>query len=280
MEKPIISIVLGSYNRLPFLRGAIDSIRKNGLDLSYEIIVIDGGSNDGSIKYLLSQKDIITIVQYNRGYWQGKAIERKNWGYFMNIAFRASHGKYIVMISDDCLILPGSISNAYKLFEEKLNLGKKVGAVAFYWRNYPKEEKYFVRLTLGLKMMVNHGMYLRQALENIDFFDEDHYFFYHADGDLCLRLWQKGYEVIDCDKAFVEHFDLVNTNVRLTNNTGRTECWQRYKQRWAGIFYDPIKDNNGSRKYLEFSDPHHTVRFFHRRKDFIKYKINQFFNKN
>src|SRR5262245_31491930 len=71
---PRVSIVLGSYNRQPFLKAAIESVRSNCAGMAHEIIVIDGGSTDGSVEWLVSQKDILTIVQHNRGEFLGKAI--------------------------------------------------------------------------------------------------------------------------------------------------------------------------------------------------------------
>ena len=79
-DLPVISIVLGSYNRLQVLKQAIKSIRNNGIAVPYEIIVIDGGSTDGSMAWLIKQKDIITIVQHNHGKWKGTQIKRRSWG--------------------------------------------------------------------------------------------------------------------------------------------------------------------------------------------------------
>ena len=131
-----VSIILGTYNRIRFLKLTIKSIRNELSKCAFpnEIIVVDGGSTDGTLKWLVKQKDIITIVQHNRGEWRGKRIERRSWGYFMNLGFKSAQGKYICMLSDDCLVLPGAIINGYKLFESELAKGKKVGAVAFYWR--------------------------------------------------------------------------------------------------------------------------------------------------
>jgi len=62
-----------------------------------------------------------------------------------------------------------------------------------------------VGLTLGMKIFVNHGLFLRSALEEVGGIDEQTYHFYHADRDLCLKLWQAGFSVLDCKTAFVEH---------------------------------------------------------------------------
>jgi GT2 family glycosyltransferase len=259
---PQISIVLGSYNRHRFLKATIESVRRNGITVPYEIIVIDGGSTDGSVRWLTKQKDVITIVQHNRGEFRGQPIDRKSWGYFMNIVFKAAHGKYILMISDDCLIVPGSVMNGYNQFEDLLKQGRKIGAMAFYWRNWPEMKDYWVGLTLGNKMFVNHGMYLRSALESIGWIDETTYRFYHADGDLCLRLWDAGYEVIDCTTAFVEHFGHVNVSVRRGNRSGQQDDWDRYLKRWENIFYHPEISDNGGWIKLPFDDKSKTVANF------------------
>ena len=89
-----ISFVIGSYNRKKFLKATIKSIlnEMNDTSINYEIIIVDGGSTDGSISWLSKQKNIILILQHNRGIWQGKRIERKSWGYFMNLGFKSAQG--------------------------------------------------------------------------------------------------------------------------------------------------------------------------------------------
>jgi glycosyltransferase involved in cell wall biosynthesis len=121
--KPIVSVVLGSYNHYSFLRAVLESVRNNGQNFPYEIIVVDGGSTDGSLHYLTKQKDIITIIQHNRGKFRGKKIERRSWGYFMNLGFKTAQGIYILMISEDCLLVPGALKNGVSLFDELLSSG-------------------------------------------------------------------------------------------------------------------------------------------------------------
>ena len=249
-----ISVVLGSYNRFEFLKFAINSVRQDLDGFDYEIIVIDGGSSDGSMTWLLDQKDIITIIQHNRGDWNGKKIKRRSWGYFMNLGFKCAQGKYTCMLSDDCLVVPGAIKNGYHYFEQQLASGKNVGALAFYWRDWSVQQKYHVMCTLGNKMYVNHGMYLTKALAEVNFAEEDLYFFYYADGDLCLKMWGKGYECIDCPNSFVEHYPHANLAVRKTNHDQFSSDLKNYVKKWDGIFYDLRLNNMGMLIEKEFDD--------------------------
>jgi GT2 family glycosyltransferase len=197
--------------------------------------VVDGGSDDGSPEFLVRQKDTITIVQHNRGEFQGKLIQRRSWGYFMNLGFRCAQGKYILMVSDDCLLVPGALENGISFFEDRLAAGHKTGAVAFYWRDWPSQEQYRVSLVLGNRMSVNHGLYLRSALEEVGWIDEDRYRFYHADADLALRLWDAGYEVVDCPDAYVEHFEHANAQVRQSNYEREAADWKALLERWPDL---------------------------------------------
>jgi GT2 family glycosyltransferase len=263
-EKTQISVVLGSYNRKRFLKAAIQSIRNNGISVPYEIIVVDGGSTDGSLSWLNKQKDVITIVQHNRGSVKGQPVQKRSWGHFMNLGFKCAQGEFIVMMSDDSLLVRSSVMNALDHYRQLSSQGSKVGAIAFYWREWPLEQEYKVGLTLGDRMFVNHGMFPRKVLEEIGWVEEDSYRFYHADGDLCLRLWQLGYEVVDCPGAFVEHFQHANSKVRRENLQNQESDWSTYLHRWKGIFYDPEKNNTGGWRYYEHKDPYITVKKFPR----------------
>lgn len=276
-KSPLVSVVLGSYNRLDLLKLTIDSVRQELGAISHEIIVVDGGSSDGSDRWLVRQKDVITIVQHNRGVWNNKPIVRRSWGYFMNLAFKCAQGKYICMISDDCLIVPGAIRNGCELFEQRISKGDKVGAVAFYWRDWPTQEKYRVGLTLGNNMFVNHGLYLREALAEVNYIDEDTFGFYCADGDLVLKMIRKGYACIDSPTSFIEHFAHTNTAIRSSNLKNFESDWKKYLDKWKGIYYVEQENNVGGWLEKEFSDPVHTsdkLSLLFRKSKWIK-KVNR-----
>ena len=248
MQKIEVSIVLGTYNRKRFLKNTINQIRNEIgiLEVSAEIIVVDGGSDDGSIQWLVEQKDIITILQHNRGIWRGKVVARQSWGYFMNLAFKCARGKYVCMLSDDCVIIPGAIKHGYEEFEFRLQSGKRLGALAFYWRNWPGNPRYFV-IRVKDQVYVNHGLYLRKALEDVGFINEADYYFYCADTDLSFRLVRAGYVVEATTCALIEHSQHINTKIRRDNKGKGKERLrhdeQALQRNWVDFF--------GSDKYRD-----------------------------
>jgi glycosyltransferase involved in cell wall biosynthesis len=261
-SRNLVSIVLGSYNRKQFLKQAIESIRRNGITVPYEIIVVDGGSTDGALEWLTRQPDVITIIQHNRTSVGEQSVKRRSWGYFMNLGFKCAEGQYIVMMSDDALLVPGAVMNGMRHCETLSRAGRQIGAVAFYWRNWPEQQEYWVGLTLGSKMFVNHGMYVRSALEQVGWIDQDRFEFYYADGDVCLKLWQRGYEVVECPSSFVEHYTHVNNAIRESNFLGERSDWNAYLTKWEGIFYDSGTPDIGTWLTRSYEDPHQTARCF------------------
>lgn len=260
MSQPKISVVLGSYNRLKFLKLTIESIRKEqeNIKIDSEIIVIDGGSTDGTIKWLTKQKDIISIIQHNQN-------PRRPWGYFMNLGFKCAQGKYICMVSDDCLIVPNAIKNGYELFEKKLQNKEKIGALAFFYRNSPffykdwkKPGKYFVNKVFD-KIYINHGMYLKEALQEIDYIDEKNYEFYCADVDLSFKLQQHGYACIPAPNSYIEHYMHANIKLRKHNEKPLQKDFLQLQKKWNTFMPEDTAFTSISK---EHSDTYQTINQF------------------
>ena len=235
-----VSVVLGTYNRKAFLKLTMDSVRKElqTAQIPHEIITIDGGSTDGTIGWLAKQKDVISIIQHNRGKGNGKPIEQRSWGYFINIAFKIAQGKYICMLSDDCLVVPGAIKNGVAYFEKRLSEGVNLGAVPFYFiQNYPMGTDYAVA-KVGKYIYVNHGMFLNEALGSVGYVDEESYSFYWADVDLCLRMISKGYCVEACPDSKVIHFEHINKKVRESNLARMESDTRVFESKWSHVWND------------------------------------------
>jgi GT2 family glycosyltransferase len=258
-----VSIVIGSYNRRDFLKLTLNTVRQELEGLPHEIVVVDGGSTDGSVGWLASQRDVISVIQHNRGTWRSRPIERRSWGYFMNLGFKLAQGRYVCMLSDDCLVVPGAIRNGIAYADQVTRTGRKIGAVAFFWRNWPEQLDYWVGLTLGGKMFVNHGLFLREALAAVGYVDEETYAFYHADGDLCLRLWESGFECIESPDSFIEHYSHAGTAVRASNMATQREDWEQYIDRWSKRWGVPDATKGQGWIYRSFIDSKATAQKFH-----------------
>ena len=252
------SYVLGSFNRRALLEQAIRSIREDCTGIDAEIIVVDGGSTDGSIEWICSQQDVIGIIQHNRYLRDGSVRRRMSWGRFMNIAFRAASSDWIAMISDDCYVLPGATSAALSRIEEAQAAGLRVGGCAFYYRDWPMSSRYFVQRTLGGNLMVNHGFFSRSALAEIGYANEYDFAFYKADTDLSLRIWQAGYAIIDCTGSICEHYVSPAEAARQANNAMMEYDRGMMRLRWPGLIGQ--KARKMGPKYLDFVDPLETAR--------------------
>lgn len=115
---PLISIISGTYNRIDYLRRMVQSVRDNlPKGISYEIILVDGGSTDGTIEWCKSQPDIRLI---EHGALLG-AIRAFTEG------AQAAAGKYVLLANDDVEIIQNSIVSAIVHLEDN----PTCGAVAF-----------------------------------------------------------------------------------------------------------------------------------------------------
>lgn len=261
-----VSVVLGTYNRLASLQLTIESIRSNGYDKPMEIIVIDGGSTDGTPDWLMRQSDIITIIQHNRG--PAPVHKRKrSWGYFINLGFRIAQAPWVLMLSDDCLLLPNAITEAESHARSLKDQGRKIGGVAFYFRDWPNDEepRYFVQHTIGGMLMVNHGFFSKEALETVGYAEEEEFSFYKADSDLCLKIWHAGYEIADCKASFVEHLLLPSELLRTANTQSMNDDRLSLFNRWDGIYEKidyPDMFKKAYREYSDYTDPKQTSELF------------------
>jgi hypothetical protein len=265
-QKPHVTIVMGAYNRLEFLKLALDSIRHEVASIPHEIIVVDGGSDDGSLEWLITQKDVLTIVQHNRGHFLGKPIPRRSWGYFMNLAFKTAQADYILMMSDDTIFHPGAVQTGLDFVRDQQARGQNVGAVPFYFHDVGKEPltQYKIFTLFGTPML-NHGIYVRDALEKIGYADETTFSFYGSDSDICFKLRHAGYDILPCEAALMLHCEQHPMRQMNTPSDRWVQDLTALVDKWKGILIPPdAKINAGQTDIIAitYTDPDNLARVF------------------
>jgi glycosyltransferase involved in cell wall biosynthesis len=121
-----ISIVMPTYNGMPYVQKAVESVLEQD-DPDWELIISDDGSKDGTREYLATLKDArVTVYQ-----------QEKNLGIFGNVNFLFGHARYEItqiLCQDDYFQDSGALG---RLVEE---WGKLPSEVAFLGCNHICED--------------------------------------------------------------------------------------------------------------------------------------------
>jgi glycosyltransferase involved in cell wall biosynthesis len=97
--RPTFSVVVPTFNRLPHLQRALDTVWKQTF-ADYEVIVVDDGSSDGTAEWLATQTDRLRyLLQENKG--PGAA---------RNAGAAAARGDYIAFLDSDDLWFPWTLT--------------------------------------------------------------------------------------------------------------------------------------------------------------------------
>lgn len=109
-----VSIIIVNYNTLKMTDNCIQSVINFTRCNTFEIILIDNGSKDGSKEYFLNNKSI--IYKYSD--------ENLGFGRANNLGIQAASGKYIFLLNSDTIIKDDIISKLFRFAEDNPhNLG-------------------------------------------------------------------------------------------------------------------------------------------------------------
>lgn len=233
-----VAVVLGTYNRLEMLQNAIASIYAAAKKCPLRIVVIDGGSTDGTIDYLLKER-----VQLVRQKELTGAVRAFNIGF----GWAASVGYPFVMhMNDDAIIeTPGAIDEAVDM----MLADKKIGEVAFafdLWgphhfdhvNGVPYANFGVIRTKAGIEVAKKQG-----DPDGGKFWNPI-YHTYAADTEFGAWLWKLGWRVHCADHLKVH--DLRADDALRANNTGaRSEADSKlFWSRWGNENLEQFLEKN------------------------------------
>ncbi len=114
-----VSVIIVNYNTKQLLADCIRSIYKQTKGVSFEVIVSDNGSVDGSVQMLKNDFPSVVLVEnnFNLGFGAGN-----------NRGLVVAKGKYVFYLNSDTILLNNAIKYFYDYFEKN---GKKdnIGAL-------------------------------------------------------------------------------------------------------------------------------------------------------
>ncbi|MHC5060097.1 MAG: FkbM family methyltransferase [Planctomycetota bacterium] len=220
-----VSVILCTKNRASLLDPMLASLKKATEGINWEMIVIDGGSNDNTLDVLQAHgiRDI-----YDETQCLGPG--RHSWPQLYNFGFTKARGKWAIYASDDILFSDGCISRAVKMLNEQAD--EVAGGIFFYknMRAAPGWEHFGIDFAFGPKLLMNYGLVRLDYFRAVGGLDEA-YRFYCADSDLCLKLYQSGKQLIPMPYCFVVHDNILDVTKQTNSNNSEADI-QLYKQRW------------------------------------------------
>lgn len=226
-----ISIVIVNWNTRELVENCISSIKKYVHGVTYEIIVSDNGSADGSVEMLRNDPDVI-LIENNANL--GFAVAN-------NIGLRVAKGRYLLLLNSDTVLHEEGLVSCFKKMEEDQKIGllgcrllNADGSLQLSCARFPDLltpvfrklffEKIISRLfkrkmqfssiyseeqhlsdfnpdwLIGAFMLVK-----REAFDQVGGLDEA-YFMYSEDMDWCYRFRQAGWEIHYLASTRVTHF--------------------------------------------------------------------------
>ena len=224
-----VSMIVVNWNTREILRKCLESLCNHTRNISFEIIVVDNGSSDGSAEAV------------EKGFPQVKLIRnQENLGFARanNIGIRASTGRYLCLMNSDIFVLNGCLKKLLEFMDQSLNVGMSGPRLLnrdhifqpscryfpSIWNNlchalalnrlFPKSSFFSDSLMKHWKhdtvqsVDVLPGclwMVRREALDQVGLLDE-RFFIYGEDVDWCKRFHDHGWDVVFYPDAEAIHY--------------------------------------------------------------------------
>jgi len=223
-----LSITICSWNTVGDLRACLQSLREAADEGSFEVVVVDNASEDGSADMVEAEyPEFVLLRQYtNLGFTGGH-----------NLAIKEARGRDVALLNSDTIVHRGAVSRVISYMQSHPDVGivgpkllNPDGSLQLSCRRFPNPVAAAFRNT-WLGRMFPNNRYLREYLmtdfehdaprevdwvsgaalfirrEVIDSIGllDDEYFMYCEDVDYCKRAWNAGWKVMYLPDAVITH---------------------------------------------------------------------------
>ncbi|MEQ9715982.1 MAG: glycosyltransferase family 2 protein [Candidatus Asgardarchaeum sp.] len=204
MTKKKVSFVISSWNRKEDLKECLKSIR-NQTYKNIEIIIVDNHSTDGTIDMIRADfPEVRLIIMPDSTYGACETF---------NIGFANATGDYIFILDDDSALGDNKVvENAIKIFENRPNLAAICCRIINPITQIEETKNWDKKFGIWADDECVYGNFFhgagtivkRKVLEEVGYYDKD-YFIFANEGDLALRILNRGYDICFCKNLIVFH---------------------------------------------------------------------------
>ena len=211
MQKKV-TIIIPNYNGLKFMEPCFKALRAQS-DQNFELLVVDNGSTDGSVKWLEDHQIPSIFLEENTGFSGA-----------VNIGIRESVTPYVILLNNDTVPQPDYVKEMVKAIERSPKIfsvsskmiqlyqkdlmddaGDMYSVLGWaYQRGVGQKSSGYNKACRVFSACAGAAIYRREVFDKIGGFDEDH-FAYLEDIDVGYRAKICGYENWYCPKAVVYH---------------------------------------------------------------------------
>jgi GT2 family glycosyltransferase/glycosyltransferase involved in cell wall biosynthesis len=241
---PMVTIVVVTYTQL-----CVDSILRNTEWPSYELVVVDNASSDGTRDYLQRLPERPSNMRY--------VLNSANLGFAggTNVGIRAAIGDYILLLNSDTIVTRGWLTRLVRHLEADTSIGM-VSAVTNSAGNecrldvdYEDAEgiesfaqrraEAFGGRTLEVRMVPLFCTLMRRDLfDEVGLLDERYGRGMFEDDDLALRVARTGKRIVCAEDVFVHHFGGMSMNrlqeveYQLLFDANRRQFEEKWGTKW------------------------------------------------
>jgi GT2 family glycosyltransferase len=229
MAGPNVSVIIVNWKTPELLARCLDSIGKDSGSSTFELIVVDNDSQDGSVEMLRQRYPQVIVRENPANVGFSKAC---------NQVIPQAHGQYILLLNPDTVVVDDAISNLARFMDSHPDcgaVGPKVlnpdGTLQLACRRaFPTPQAAFYRVTYLSRLFPNNPtfskynlswadpdqelevdalsgscmMVRRQVVDEVGLLDED-IFMFGEDIDWCWRIKQAKWKVFYTPVSVVYH---------------------------------------------------------------------------
>jgi N-acetylglucosaminyl-diphospho-decaprenol L-rhamnosyltransferase len=220
---PTLSIVLVCWNNKAYLDPCLKSLYETGMQNSFDVIVVDNGSTDGSQQMLAEKYPQVKLIQNEGNLGLGKAS---------NQGIEATQGRHVLLLNNDTIVNGAAFDAMVDFLEGHPRVGAVGGKIlnpdgsvqSCYNYFSTLWEEFLIATRLGEKIRPGYPsvmigneiksvdwmtsaclMVRRATLDEVGLLDEG-YFIYGDEVDLQYRVKKAGWEIYYLPEATTIHY--------------------------------------------------------------------------